>query len=123
MWVFLLFGLYGAISVSWQTITNTAPCPNVVSVPVCYVILTAYLVMAVAVLIRSLPHFQSIAFYSAWTLVFGVALLASILEASNGDTCPKSDGGFPMCYASLFISGMTALLFWYSNRQTSTKGD
>ena len=109
-------GLYGAISVSWKTITQTAPCPQVMGVYVCYVILICYSLMVLAQLMRK-SLLQTIIFYSAWAIVFGVALFASILEFGNGQTCPKSSSGFAMCYASLLLSGSIGLLFWYSKRR------
>ena len=111
-------GLYGAISVSWKTITQTAPCPQVMGVYVCYVILICYSLMVLAQLMRQ-SLLQNVIFYGAWAVVFGVALFASILEFGNGQTCPKSSTGFAMCYASLLLSGSIGLLFWYSKRQAS----
>ena len=104
-------GLYGAISISWQTITQTAPCPQVSGIYVCYVILICYSLMVLAQLM-SRSTLQNVIFYSAWAIVFGVALFASVLELGNGQTCPKSSSGFAMCYASLLLSGFIGLLFW-----------
>jgi hypothetical protein len=118
LWGFLLMGLYGAISVSLKTITQTAPCPQVMGVHVCYVILICYSLMVLAQLMRQ-SLLQNVIFYGAWAVVFGVALFASVLEFGNGQTCPKSSTGFAMCYASLLLSGSIGLLFWYSKRLAS----
>ena len=119
LWGLLLIGLYGAIGVSWQTFTQTSPCPAVAGVRVCYVVLSCYLLMALAQLIPA-SKMQSILFYSGWTMVFGLALLGSVLEIGNGNTCPKSSAGLPMCYASLIISALIALSFWHLKR-TNTR--
>ena len=111
LWGLLLMGLYGGISVSWDTFTEAAPCPEVAGFHVCYVILACYGLMILAQVIRT-STLQNIIFYSAWAVVFGVALFASILEISNGHTCPKSSGGLVMCYVSLLLSGLIGLLFW-----------
>ena len=116
LWVLLLMGLYGGITVSWATFTEVAPCPEVKGVHVCYVILACYALMMLAQVIRS-STLQNIIFYSSWAVVFGVALFASILEAGNGHTCPKSSSGFALCYFSLLLSGLIGLLFWLSNKR------
>jgi hypothetical protein len=115
LWALLLMGLYGGFSVSWDTFTEVAPCPEVKGVHVCYVILSCYGLMVLAQIMRA-STLQNIIFYSSWAVVFGVALFASVLEMSNGQTCPKSSSGFAMCYASLLLSGLIGLLFWLSKR-------
>ena len=107
----MLLGLYGAISISWLTITEESPCPSVMGIPVCYVILMCYVLIALALLNRD-STVQSILFYGPWAVVFVVALLATVFELSNGSTCPKSSGGFPMCYASLIYSALIGALYW-----------
>lgn len=118
LWALLLMGLYGGLSVSWDTFTEVAPCPEVKGVHVCYVILACYGLMMLAQVIKA-STLQNIIFYSSWAVVFGVALFASVLEMGNGQTCPKSSSGFAMCYASLLLSGLIGLLFWLSKRLTS----
>lgn len=118
LWGLLLIGLYGAFSVSWQTFTQTSPCPAVAGIRICYVVLTCYLLMALAQLIP-VSKMQSILFYSGWIIVFGLALLGSALEVGNGNTCPKSSAGFPMCYASLTISAFIGLSFWHSKGENA----
>lgn len=112
LWGLLLIGLYGAISVSWQTFSQISPCPAVAGIRICYVVLTCYLLMALAQFIP-VSKMQSILFYNAWAIVFGLALFGTVLEIGNGNTCPKSSTGFPMCYASLMISTLIGLSFWY----------
>ena len=120
LWGLLLVGLYGAISVSWQTFTQASLCPAIGGVRVCYVVLICYLLMALAQLIRGSSK-QNILFYSAWAVVFGFALFGSVLEWGNGNTCPKSSSGFAMCYASLMLSGSIGLLHGYLQRRISAK--
>ena len=84
-------------------------------VRVCYVVLICYLLMLIAQLMRGMSM-QSVVFYSAWAVVFGFALLGSVLEFGNGTTCPKSSSGFAMCYASLMLSGSIGLLYWFLRR-------
>lgn len=119
LWAFLLLGLYGGFEVSWQTFNDISPCPAIGGVRVCYVIFALYAVMIAAQFLKG--RVQSLLFYSAWAVVFGVALLASVLEVSNGSTCPKSSSGFALCYASLIYSGLIGVLFWFRNRLVSLR--
>ena len=115
LWGLFLIGLFGAVSVSWQTFTQVSLCPAVEGARVCYVVLICYLLMLIAQLMRGMSM-QSVVFYSAWAVVFGFALLGSVLEFGNGTTCPKSSSGFAMCYASLMLSGSIGLLYWFLRR-------
>ena len=112
--IFLLLGLLGAIDVSWETYTEVSPCPAIGGVRVCYLILTCYSLMIIS---QFLPtRGGRIIFYSAWAIVFGFALLATVLEMNNGSTCPKSSSGFAMCYLSLIYSTAIGVLFWVKNK-------
>jgi hypothetical protein len=78
--------------------------------------------MALAQFARSFT-IRKIIFWGAWIVVFAVALLASVLEVSYGNTCPKSSAGIAMCYASLIISILIALLFCIKQRSFNPSPD
>ncbi len=116
LWGLLLIGLYGGVSVSYDTFTNKSLCPSVAGVFVCYVVLASYIAMFVAQLIKRGMQ-RNIIFYIGWAIVFGVALLGTVLELGNGNTCPKSTDGLAMCYVSLAISATIGILFFMLNRK------
>lgn len=105
-------GLYGALSVSYSTLTGTSPCPNVVGVPACFVVLAGYALMLAASLLKPAHRFKSV-FLLGWLPVFLLAATGTIFELSNGNTCPKSDSGLALCYVSLSFSVAVALLYFF----------
>ena len=115
LWGLLGLGLYGALNVSYTTLTGGTPCPSISGVYICYVVLAGYLMMIIAQLLK--PYKRTV-FYLGWFIVFGIALLGTILEVSQGNTCPVSSSGLPLCYVSLLFSSVIGFLFWVSSRQT-----
>ncbi len=116
LWGLLAFGLYGALKVSYSTWTGDSPCPTVAGVYICYVVLTGYLMMVVT---QFLTSFKAVIFYLGWIIVFGIALLGTSLEISQGNTCPKSSSGLPLCYVSLLFSAVIGISFWGLMRQSA----
>ena len=114
LWGLLALGLYGALNVSYSTITNESPCPSVAGVYICYVVLVGYLMMVAAQFIKP---YKIVVFYIGWIIVFAIALLGTGLEILQGNTCPQSSSGLPLCYVSLFVSAVIGILFWIMMRQ------
>jgi len=61
-------------------------------------------------------------FYIGWFAVFAFALSGTILELINGQTCPKSSSGMPMCYVSLLLAITIAVLFFMSVKMNQKSG-
>ena len=109
-------GFYGALSVSYTTVTGTSPCPNVFAVPACFVVLFGYSMMLLATFWQK--HLKSkIIFLIGWLPVFLLAFFGSILEMSNGSTCPKSNSGLALCYVSLSLALVVAILYFITKRR------
>jgi len=109
-------GLYGAMSLSYSTLTDLATCPNIVGIPVCYVVAAGYAVMALGLGINfsvrlTRTDLSSKAFMSGWLVVFVIAGLASLVEISAGNTCPTNDLAIPLCYLSLALCILILILF------------
>ena len=116
---FITLGLYGAASVSYTTITGTAPCPSVGFVPACFVVFIGYLLMLIASIAILQQRQLNRLFFIGWTPVFLLAFIGSLFELSNGATCPKSNSGLPLCYVSLsfalVVIGLYTLLIKMRN--------
>jgi predicted membrane channel-forming protein YqfA (hemolysin III family) len=95
-------GLYGALSVSYLTLTLTgeALCPAVSAVPICYLVSVGYLLMFATQLRGSLA-WRSKIFSVGWLLVFIIALFGVVAELFYGDICPKSSLDVPLCFVSM----------------------
>ena len=122
LWLLLAIGLIGALKVSYENYTGT-PCPQVLIVPICYVVLIGYTLMVLSVIINhnGCRHYF---FASGWALAASIALIGSIAEFfSAGGVCPASGaagsgirgvtggGGLPLCYVSLALLIAILVLF------------
>ena len=116
----LSIGLYGALSVSYLTVTDIAPCPTVVSIPACYVVTIGYFLMLLATLFNNKVTAKWL-FIVGWTPVVLLALVGSMLELSQGDICPKSSIGIPLCYVSLSFATLVAVLYWLLHKMKGLK--
>ncbi len=111
----LIVSLYGAISVSYLTVTGIAPCPEVVNIPACFIVTLGYFLMFIATLFNNKKNVKWL-FISGWIPVFLLALVGSALELSQGDICPKSSMGIALCYVSLSFAITVGTLYWLLNK-------
>jgi hypothetical protein len=101
LWLVLAFGLLSGLRLSYLTLTSGPACPNVGPVYICHIISLSYFTMCLA----QFGNFQwnKTLFYTGWVVTFVIAALATVLELINGDTCPRTADGLPMCYISLAL--------------------
>ncbi len=135
----VLTGVTGAALLSIDNLNGKA-CPAVASIPVCYVVLAAYLLILIGVmragasgvLSRQPPGFLgSISLFSlfglGWWIAFAIALVASFAEASSETpVCPQSTAStaeaaswlasVPRCYLSALLLLLILLFYWLLNR-------
>jgi hypothetical protein len=106
----MVAGLWGALRVSYTTITDTAPCPDFMDIPICYLVSIGYLSM-LAAQVASPGKLKNRLFYPAWALVFIIAAFGAGLEITTGNTCPKNSSGVPLCYFS-FVLCVAIIIFY-----------
>ncbi|MBX2821046.1 MAG: hypothetical protein KTR29_15230, partial [Rhodothermaceae bacterium] len=109
LWVLMsgliLFGLFGAGGLSYDTLMGVNPCPMALVIRACYLVFFAYLVMGSAQFIRG-GGVSRILFWIGWILAFGFAAFGSSAEIIQDDVCPivQTAGlNIPMCYISLAL--------------------
>ena len=117
--VLLSIGLYGALSVSYLTVTGIAPCPSVAKLPACFIVTIGYFLMLVATFFNNKLNAKWL-FIIGWSPVVLLALVGSLLELSQGDICPKSSMGIALCYVSLSFAIMVAALFWLLDKMSTS---
>ena len=117
--VLLSIGLYGALSVSYLTVTGIAPCPSVAKLPACFIVTIGYFLMLVATFFNNKLNAKWL-FIIGWSPVVLLALVGSLLELSQGDICPKSSMGIALCYVSLSFVIMVAALFWLLDKMSTS---
>ncbi len=110
LWLLIIAGLWGALSVSYSTITGTAPCPGLAGIPICYLVSIGYLSILAAQVV-SPQKLKSRLFYPAWALVFLIAVSGTGFEIAVGNTCPRNSSGVPLCYFSFALC--VAILVFY----------
>lgn len=106
----IALGLFGAFNVSFDTFTGIAACPEVIAIPVCFVVLAGYCLILVSVVLTPTVRLKWL-FLSAWLPVFLLAITGSILELIYGNTCPKNESGIALCYLSLLLSVTVFILY------------
>jgi len=103
-------GLYAALSVSYSTLTQTAPCPSIVGIPICFVVTAGYLAMVLALLLNKTSYSTKL-FLFGWFVVFSIAAIGSAFEITTGNVCPVSKHNTPLCYLSLLLCTLIFILF------------
>ena len=116
LWLLIIAGLWGALRVSYTTITGAAKCPDLMNIPICYLVAIGYLSMLAAQVV-SPGKLKNRLFYPAWALVFIIAASGAGLEITTGNTCPRSNSGVPLCYFS-FILCVAIFIFYIFTSNT-----
>jgi len=117
----IVVGLWSSLRLSYLTVTATAPCPSILSIPLCYLAAIGYLSM-LASQIPTLGKLKHRLFYPAWAIVFLIAASGSSVELFAGDTCPRTDGGVPMCYISLAFCAAILMFHQFELRSSELAG-
>ncbi len=117
LWLLLAIGLYGALSVSYTTITGTSPCPDFNGLPICFLVAAGYCAMAASQIGLSKKNRDKL-FIFGWIIVFLIAAAGTLLQMIKGDSCPLSDTGFPLCYLSLAISVLILVFYKVLNKRS-----
>tara|TARA_R110001606_G_C15378919_1_gene650244 strand:- start:9 stop:407 length:399 start_codon:yes stop_codon:yes gene_type:complete len=118
--ILVIFGLWGALQVSFDTLTTKAPCPDVGGVPICYLVTVGYLSMFLSVLFSASKRANSL-FYLGWGLVLIIALVGVITEIVLGDICPVNEQGIPLCYLSLALCLLIVSLYFIKSKLQNRK--
>ena len=84
-------------------------CPDIGPVPACYVVAGCYALMGIVAIFH--PVRLQVIYWTGWAPVFLLALSGSVLEISGTPTCPAAANGTPMCFYSLALATVLAVLF------------
>lgn len=102
LWLLIAAGLWGGLLVSYETATGETPCPDMLGLPICYLVSVGYLSMLTSQLV-STKSFKAKLFYSGWFVVFVIAALGVGIEFFISNVCPKHSLGVPLCYVSFSL--------------------
>jgi hypothetical protein len=118
LWALVILGFLAGAKVSIDNFNGMA-CPNILMMPVCYVVTAAYALMLTSLIINNngCKHYF---FCIGWSVAFIIAAFASVVEMfSSSAVCPSTSGGLraassaglPLCYVSLAMLLVIFILF------------
>ena len=118
LWLLVILGFLAGVKVSIDNF-NAIACPNILMVPICYVVTAAYALMLGSLIINNngCKHYF---FCIGWSVAFIIAAFASLAEMfSSSAVCPSTSGGLraasstglPLCYVSLAMLIVIIVLF------------
>jgi hypothetical protein len=113
-------GLWGGLSVSYETATGGNPCPDMLGLPICYLVSMGYLSMLASQLV-STNSLKTKLFYPGWFAVFVIAVLGVSFELFIADVCPQNSLGFPLCYVSFSLCVFIVIFYRLSIRLAVAK--
>lgn len=119
LWLLIIIGLWGALSVSYTNIMGTTLCPNFLNIPLCYLVSIGYLLMLGAqfIFFSQSKKLKDRIFYSGLSLVFLIAALGVGFEIAIGDICPKSANGTPLCLLSFTFCVFLFILYTFTSNK------
>ena len=107
------YGAYAALGISISHVGGTEPCPTIVGVPACIVVLIGYLAVLLAII---KPHRWM--FFAGCLPVFLLAASGVAGEMmSDSPVCPQTDTGIPKCYFSFGLSLMLGLAGYFITKR------
>ena len=109
LFVFSLYVLSGIIPISIKQFQSGGACPLIGPIPACYIVSVAYTAMGVAAILWTKKLVWL--FILGALPVIGLALSGTTLELFGHPTCPRSESGLPLCYLSLVVGLMMAIVF------------
>ena len=108
-------GIYGASGLVQKEYQLKQVCPQLLSIPACYIIMACLLIPLIAH-IFNLSH----KIYFAGTgLALSIATYGAVTQFVGFSECPKTSGGTPMCYISFLLFFSLVILKWMSIRSTN----
>lgn len=109
----LLLGIWGAGRLVIDDIQTGNGCPKIWVIPACLIILICFLIPLIVHLLRR----YTFLYFIFTGLAAAIAIVASIMQYTGSGSCPKLDGGTPMCYLS-FILFTTLIILKTTNLKT-----
>ncbi len=104
-------GVLGVGRISVIHWTGEAFCPMISSLPACYIILIAYILIVVSMY----PGLQKAVgvFFVGWVPVITLGLAGVVGELTNILECPRLENGIPQCFISAAFALIIGLLAWH----------
>jgi hypothetical protein len=100
----LVYGLLGivlvtAIQLVFSQWSKGGICPDILSIPACYMILLSVVLAMVA----HAGLIKPVWFYVSTAIPWAIALIGTTLQFTGSVQCPQTESGIPMCFLSLGV--------------------
>ncbi len=108
IWIIALFGLNGAFGLSRKEFIEGNICPKILGIPACYIIFICLLFIFISE--TGFLKDNSKLFFIGGGLAWLIAAVGTAGQVLGWLECPKTAGGFPMCYLSFAMFSALLLL-------------
>ena len=105
-------GIYGASGLVQQEYQLKQVCPQLLSIPACYIIMACLIVP----LIAHIFNFSNKIYFAGTGLALSIATYGAITNLLGYAECPKTSDGIPMCYISFLLFFSLIVLKWVNIR-------
>jgi hypothetical protein len=92
-------GILVSLYLVYSDIKESGFCPKIFSIPACYIVLAAFILVFVSGFLKNKPS-RDLIFYTGAIIGAALAIWFSYNQLNNLKECPKLFG-LPLCYASL----------------------
>ena len=106
-----MVGSWPIVSAQYQ---GVQACPTIGHVPMCYVVLAGYSLVALSGVLGE--RTRNLSFTLGMVPLLMLAVVGSSLEWLGQDTCPKTEQGIPTCVISLLVTVVLTSIFLLERR-------
>ena len=106
-----MVGSWPIVSAQYQ---GVQACPTIGHVPMCYVVLAGYSLVALSGVLGE--RTRNLSFWLGMVPLLMLAVVGSSLEWLGRDTCPRTGQGIPTCVISLLVTIVLTSIFLLERR-------
>jgi len=96
-----VIGLLGVIPLVRSELALGDVCPKIIGIPACFIILICLIFITFGLF--RIAKFGHKLFWIGTLIAVSIAAFGTVSNAIGYVECPKTSGGFPMCYLSFMI--------------------
>lgn len=105
-------GLYGASGLVLKEYQLKQVCPQILSIPACYIIILCLFIPLIAHIFK----FSNKIYFAGTGIALIIASYGSITHFFGFTECPITNYGTPMCYLSFLLFLTLVILKWFNNK-------
>ncbi|HFA50688.1 MAG TPA: hypothetical protein ENJ95_16900 [Bacteroidetes bacterium] len=114
IWLITLFGLNGAFGLVRNEYLKGNICPKTIGIPACYIIFACLIFILISE--TGFLKDNSKLFFIGAGIAWLMAVTGTVGQIFGWIECPKTGGGFPMCYISFAMFSSLIILKYISGK-------